>query len=188
MCGTGHLLNKIAQHRKDLRCFGCSLTPKYINYAKNNYKNIQIDLCDAQKYQPLFKPDIVICTAGLHHLPWNSQSLFLNKIASELTSGKILIVGEELIRPFNDEKERRLSVIEINTAILKYMTGKKAPSNILNTATDVLKADLNSIEYKIDKATLENMLSTNFTIENQIRFWPENEQEFGDYVFICSRR
>ena len=188
MCGTGYLLNIVAQRRQDLRCFGCSLTPEYIHYAKRKYTKIQVDLCDAREYQPATRPDIVVCTAGLHHLPWNSQESFLQKVASELTTGKTFLLGEELIRRFTDEKERRMAVIEMNTEVLKYMTEKQAPANILVTAADVLKADLAGLEYKIDKATIENMLSSNFQIDDQIRFWPENEQGYGDHVFICQRR
>ena len=187
MCGTGYLLNQVAQRRQDLHCFGCSLTPEYIDYAKRKYTRIQVDLCDAREYQPISNPDIVICTAGLHHLPWNSQGLFLEKIASEMESGKAFVVGEELIRSFKNEKERRISVIEMNTAVLKYMTEREAPSEILVTAADVLKADLSGIEYKIDKPTIENILCSHFLIEDQIRLWPKNEQEYGDYVFICRR-
>jgi len=102
-------------------------------------------------------------------------------------SGKIFIIGEELIRVFKDERERRFAVIEMINGVLCYMTDKKAPPDIIATAADVLKADLLAQEYKIDITTLTKILFPYFDIEKQYRFWPEDETGYGDYVFICRR-
>ncbi len=188
MCGTGFLLNKLVQRRPDLDCYGCSLTSEYINYALCAYPRINVELCDAQKYRPKREPDVVICTAGIHHLPWDSQSAFVQKVASELESGKIFIVGEELVRDFNDEKTRRHSIIEMINAVMAFMIEKDAPSEMMATAVNVLKADLTGQEYKVDMKTILKMIDPHFDIEEQHRIWPDNEMGYGDYAFICRRR
>jgi len=188
MCGTGFLLNELANRRPDLFCYGCSLTPEYISYAQQFYPLIEVVLCDARDYRPAKDPDIVICTAGIHHLPWDSQHRFVEKVANEISTGKIFLVGEELIRDFKDEKARRLSVIEMISAVMNYMSERDATSEIITTAADVLKADLAGQEYKIDMSATIEMLSPHFDIEEQHRVWPDAETGYGDYVFVCRRR
>lgn len=188
MCGTGYLLNELVKHRSDLYCFGCSITREYIEYAQREYSRIKVELCDALKYKPPAKPDIVICNAGIHHLPWKKQPVFIEKVASEIETGKIFIVGEELICEYKNEKTRRLSVIEMLAEEMRYMIKKKATPEILVTAAELLKADLLAQEYKISMATIISMLNKYFEIEKRYRIWPHKNKDYGDYVFICRKR
>lgn len=188
MCGTGFLLNELARHRPDLDCFGCDINPEYAIYAQRTYKRITVDLCDARSYESPRIPDVVICTSGIHHLPWDLQADFVRKIASQIESGKTFIVGEELIRGFNDEKTRRLAAIEMLADVLAYMIEKDAPSEMLATVADVLKADLSAQEYKFDMTTMLEMLVPEFEVEEQHCIWPDTKKVYGDYVFICRAR
>jgi hypothetical protein len=121
-------------------------------------------------------------------LKWQTQEIFIKKVASELETGKYFVVGEELIRPFNNETERRLAVVEMFSAVLIYMINKNAPSNIIPTAIEVLKADLLELEYKTDRVSLERALSPYFDIEECFRCWPDIDAAYGDHVFICKKR
>jgi len=188
MCGTGLLLNELANRCPGFFCYGCSLTPEYISYAKQVYPSIGVNLCDARDYRPPKDPDIVVCTAGIHHLPWDSQHAFVEKVANEISTGKTFILGEELIRDCKDEKVRRLSVIEMISAIMNYMIERDAPSEIMANAADVLKADIAGREYKIDMATTLEMLKPYFDIKETHHVWPDTETGYGDYVFVCRRR
>ena len=73
-------------------------------------------------------------------------------------------------------------------AVMNYMNERDAPSEIMVTAADVLKADLLGQECKIDMATTLEMLKPNFDIEEKHRVWPDTETGYGDYVFVCRRR
>ena len=68
MCGTGYLLNDLLARRSDLQAAGCSITESYIDYARMRYPRIHVSLCDAMIFEPISSPDIILCTAGLHHL------------------------------------------------------------------------------------------------------------------------
>ncbi|MBA7695855.1 hypothetical protein ES703_104495 [subsurface metagenome] len=134
MCGTGYLLNEIASRRKDLKISGCSITPTFIEYAKKAYPRIDVVLQDAFEYKPKLLPDIVICTGGLHHLKRTLQPKFLEKIASELSTGKLFLLGEELIKHYNNENERRIAVIEMVETLISYVERQKAPREVVQVA------------------------------------------------------
>lgn len=187
MCGTGFLLHKIMDTRPDLDCYGCSLIGEYITFAKQAYPEITFEGCDARQYVPPKPPDIVLCTAGLHHLPYEEQAGFVAKVASELAPGRWLVIGEELVAPSDHEEGRRLAILELMVEAIKYMISKRAPPEVLGTATDVLKADLILQEYKLDRGGLMRMLVPFFDVQGVERIWPAEEKEFGDFVFICRR-
>lgn len=188
MCGTGFLLHKVMNSRPDLDCYGCSLIDEYITFAKQAYPEIAFEGCDARKYVPPKPPDIVLCTAGLHHLPYEEQAGFVAKVASELAPGRWFVIGEELVAPSNHEEGRRLAALDLLVEAIKYMIAKRSPPDVLGTATEVLKADLTLQEYKLDRDRLMRMLAPFFVVQSVERLWPAEEKGFGDFVFICCRR
>lgn len=189
MCGTGYLLNQIAALRSDLTFAGCSLTPLYIDYAKKNYSHLDIVLQDALEYSPKKQPDIVISTAGLHHLNRSKQPEFIKKVASELSRGKYFLLGEELIAEYNSEKERRLAVVEMCSALLSYAIKADAPQEVVEAASDILDNDLfERGEYKTCQSKLMTMLESYFSIEEVHNIWPSDLERFGDVLFICRRK
>jgi SAM-dependent methyltransferase len=188
MCGTGYLLNEISQRRPDLRLFGCSLNPDYIDYAHHKYSQIGVVLQDALRYKPIDDPDIVICTAGLHHLTKKDQKLFIQKLASELKKGKLLFLGEEVIRPFSDEEDRKLAVLELWTRLISFALSKGATQQVIRAASDAMTNDLfEQGEYKLCLRELENLISPYFLIETVEKTWYEDSLEHGDVLLTCKR-
>lgn len=189
MCGTGFLLNQVALSRPDIEVAGCSLTPTFIEYANRQYPRLAIVLQDALEYLPRRVPDVVTCTAGLHHLGRSSQPAFIRKVAGELQSGSYLLLGEEVIADYASEKERRLAALEMNSALIKHVIEAGAPEDVLLAATDVLNNDLiERGEYKSCRKTIEDLLRPYFCISEVCRLWPVEPSAFGDYLFICRRK
>jgi SAM-dependent methyltransferase len=186
MCGTGFLLGGIAKRRPDLHLCGCSLVNEYVDYGKANYPTLTIDRCDCMAYTPKEEPDVVICTGGIHHLPPTKQRAFVEKVASETKCDGYLLVGEEVIREYGAETERRLAALELGSELVASVIRIEAPDSVVEAAVDLIKRDLfEAGEYKTSLGRLEALLSTAFVIENSECVWPSREAGFGDYFMVC---
>jgi len=188
MCGTGYLLNRLEQLRSDLMLLGCSLDEDYIAYATKKYPKLNIAFQDAMLYKPKKTPNIIICTAGLHHLPIDRQSLFIDKIAHELPKGAYFLLGEILIREHKDEKCRALAALELGSTLVSHCLSTGAPESVTKAAFQVLYNDVFfTDEYKRSCSQIIGMLKKYFSIEKIEQTWPLDIKEFGDYLFICKR-
>jgi cyclopropane fatty-acyl-phospholipid synthase-like methyltransferase len=188
MCGTGFLINDILSRRSDLSVCGCSLTQEYVEWAKHKYSKIRIVLEDALLFHPPAKPDIILCTAGLHHLPYCSQKSFISKIASELQPNGRFIIAEEFIEA-DIGHERQEGVLNLWFSLMRYIIQSKAPKEILDTALGVMRADLfEEGEYKRSQEKLESMLSEKFKIIQFVKIWPNSCERYGDGLWICEPR
>jgi hypothetical protein len=189
MCGTGFLLNQLSRHRPDLILSGRSLTPAYITYANQKYPHLDIRLEDALTYDPPTPPDIVVCTAGLHHLDRGLQPVFIAKVASELSAGKYLLLGEELIRPYQGEVDRRLAVLELWTELMAYAIKKEATPEVIKAAGDGLVNDLYERgEFKFTYDQVIELLKPHFDVDSVTAVWPGSNYKFGDFLFVCRKR
>jgi len=188
MCGTGYLLNQIATLRSDLILYGCSLDANYIAYANTKYPTLDITCQDAFCYQPSKDPDIIICTAGLHHISIDKQPLFLEKIALELPKSAYLLLGEILIREHTNEKSRALAALDLGTALVNHCLCIEAPERVTQAAFQVLYNDVFlTDEYKRSYTQIMTMLQNHFVVERTEQTWPLDTKAFGDFLFFCKR-
>jgi len=189
MCGTGFLLNEIALRRPDLRLFGCSLGREYIDYAHQKYPHLEVVLHNALDFQPPVRPQIVICTAGLHHLSRAEQPVFLRKVAEELCEGGLFLVGEELVADYQNEQQRQEAVVDLSYSLLRYAIRQGAPKPILEAAVGVLAADLLEVEeFKTSLVKLKALLDQSFAVDAVQKTWPFGVETFGDFLFSLSRK
>lgn len=189
MCGTGYLLNSIGVLRSDLKLAGCSLDPySYIEYAKEHYPHIPVTYMDAMIYGLPWEPDIVICTAGLHHLDRDLQRQFTVKLAREIKEGKYFILGEETIREYSTERMRRLGVLEMNLALIKHLIVSDTPDSVVEAALDLFSNDLfERGEYKLSLRMILKMFEPYFNLREIHQIWPLETSEYGDFLFIYQR-
>lgn len=187
MCGTGFLLNDILSRRPDLSVCGCSITRSYIEWAQQRYRNIGVILEDALSFQPPSHPDIILCTAGLHHLPYEKQEVFLSKVASELQPNGRFVIGEELISIDESGSERQRAVLELWSALMEHAVQAGAPREVLEAAIEVLRGDLfEDGEYKRSQLAMEAMLSKQFSLAEFTKTWPDSPAGYGDGVWVCT--
>ncbi|MEW8552639.1 MAG: class I SAM-dependent methyltransferase [Candidatus Thiodiazotropha sp.] len=189
MCGTGYLLSKIANSRPDLNCQGCDITFDFVAYANRCYPKLAIINEDALRYRPTNSPKVVLCTAGLHHLPFSQQPLFVKKVARELSNGDRFLLGEELVREHHNEKSRALAALELGSALIAHSLESEAPVNVTEAAFQVLRNDvfLNG-EYKHSRSQILTLLEPYFEVERIEQTWPDDIDAFGDFLFVCKRR
>jgi len=189
MCGTGFLLDAISKMRPDLKCTGCDLSEEFVGYARRKYPGLSIACQDALVYQPDARPQVVICTAGLHHLRRDEQAMFLSKVSAEMDSGGLFVLGEELIPSYGTPKERKFGVLKLAFALLSSAITNGATDAVLAAAVDVLGNDLvERGEYKLSEARLMAALEPGFQVFAAHRIWPKEDADFGDVLYLCRRR
>ena len=191
MCGTGYLLHEIGLRRPDLELAGCSLEPRsYIDYANLHYPEADVVYQDALAYRPRKRPDVVLCTAGIHHLVREQQPRFIAKVAEELPPAGLFLIGEEIIGEYQNELERRIAALEMCADLVLYAIKSEAPDEIIEATVDVTSNDLlENGEYKFSKSNLLSMVSPFFDIVDFTQIWPEGKSmQYGDIILSCRRK
>lgn len=188
MCGTGFLLNEIVKRRPDITAFGCDINPEYIGYGERKYSGVHFIVGDALDYEPPRRPELVICTAGVHHLTRKAQPWFMKKVSGELAGGGHLLLGEELIRPYGTEAQRRKAVWEMFAALMSFILEQQAPEDVIQAAADMMVNDFcERGEYKTSRPGLAALVEPYFEIVSKRLIWPAEDADFGDWLLVCRK-
>lgn len=186
MCGTGLLFREIRAKRSDALLIGCDSSPEYIEYAAGLLPSAEWHLGDARVWRPQIIPDIIICSAGIHHLPANDHSAFIRKIHGELSPQGIFIIGEELLPPFANKVMRVQSIQRLYTDIFEYLINNKPSREAISASIDVMLNDaLERGEHKLTKSALEALVREKFYIKEWAWLWPTPNVGYGDVCVIC---
>jgi SAM-dependent methyltransferase len=187
MCGTGFLLNEIRRARPDLMVGGCDIDDRYVTYGNDRY-SAAIDAGDALDYRPGAMPQLVLCTAGLHHITPAEQRAFVRKVAGELPPGGTFLIAEEVLSDFTSEAGRRRAVIQLSGELILFALDQGAPEAVIEAATDVMVNDLLLRgEYKQSLFQWRELLSPWFALQEERFVWPAPHATFGDVMIICRR-
>ena len=188
MCGTGFLLARVLARRPDIAAAGCDLSAEYIEYAKRIHKLRCVVAEDVFLYEPKQNSDIIVCTAGLHHIERAKQKAFVQRLASHLSTNGKLLLGEEVLRSYADRTSRRLAATELGAALLAHVIQRDPPLGVLTAAAQVMLNDLfERGEYKTSLETLKDLLAPEFHIDEIHHVWPANEEGYGDVVLLCQK-
>jgi len=185
MCGPGYLLGKIAEKRPDLKASGVDIDRRFIGYAKAKYQNIKFIEADALEWETSEKYDLIICTAGLHHLPYKNQYSFVKKVKSMLKSGGLCIFADPLIDDFKNERERRASAARLGLEYLTATIKNGAPDEVTEAAIDIMRNDVMGAEYKTSLVKIKKIILGSFSRLKIIKTWPNVKSEYGDYILIA---
>jgi hypothetical protein len=189
MCGTGFLLSKVVSKRQDLSALGCDINEQYIDYARRVYPEVNFVVDDARTYEPARRPDLLVCTAGVHHLARSDQPAFIAKVSRELPSGGCLVLGEELIGDYIDEPQRKRRVLEMFGELMFFLEKTRAPEDVVEAAADMFVNEWCARgEFKTSRAELEGMLDPYFRIVSARQIWPRKASGFGDWLFVCQKK
>lgn len=189
MCGTGFLLNEVAQRRTDLDLCGCTLAQTFIDYGKNKYRTVKLEHADAMSYRPTEEVAVVVCTGGLHHLREDKQPAFVHKVANELAADGWFVLGEVLLGDYRDNRERALAAVELGTAVFEYAVKTGAPDSVTNCALELLRNDIfRDGEYKRCRRDITAMLDDWFIVDAIEQTWPNSGERYGEFLFRCRRR
>lgn len=183
MCGPGYLLGKLQQRRPDLLLTGVDLEPEFITYANKMYQDIEFITGDALIWEPEEKYDVVLCTAGLHHLPYDKQEIFLKKLKSLVNSSGFVIVADPYIDDYETENDRKVAAAKLGYEYLVATIRNGAAEDVIVSAVGILQNDVMGIEYKNSIKKSLPLFQRAFSSVRIEKTWPTFKSEYGDYIF-----
>lgn len=187
LCGPGYLLGQLNRQRSDLHCTGVDLEAEYIEYAQKTYPELHFVTADARTWQSAVQYDVILCTAGLHHLEYEQQEGFVKKLASLLKEDGFAIIADPYISDYNNERERKLAAAELGCEYLKATIQNDGPKDLLEAAINILSNDVLGVEFKSSIKKNCALFEKYFSKSEMYKTWPDKDTEYGDYYFILRK-
>lgn len=187
MCGTGFVAGRIKERRPDLLVVACDILASYVEYGATKYRGIKFHKADARTFLPPVEPSVIVCTGGVHHLPFHEQSDFLRKMGRVLLPAGVIVIGEVALPQYQDDRTRSLAALELGRELLAYGIDRQWPDSMVRAAIDVLRGDLTGGECKRSVVEWRELLEREYRIKKMERFWSP-KCGGGDIVFICERQ
>src|SRR3989338_6757964 len=144
MCGTGYLLGQIKLCRPDLNLWGVDLNNDFVKYAKSKYsgrKGIEFVQGDVLNMKPFHcEGDLaVLCTGGLHHLPYENQPDLLGVISHLLEERTgFVIIADPCIDDYSTEKERQIAAAKLGYEYLIATLENGGPAEVIKATADLI--------------------------------------------------
>ena len=187
MCGPGYLLGEIEKRRNDLFLEGIDISEKFINFAQNKYSKISFQVVNALLWNPTKKYDIILCTGGIHHLPYDEQAPFIRKIPAALNPNGFVIFADPYIDDYSNELARKQAAAKLGYEYMIATIKNGANDDIIKATVDILYNDVMGFEYKTSIKKLKPIFKKLFPQLEIKKTWPESESEYGDYYIIGKR-
>ena len=187
LCGPGYLVGKIKGVRHDLNLTGVDLEQEYIDYAQKKYPGNVFLVGDAFSWQPLKKYDAIFCTGGLHHLPYEKQALFIERLSSMVKKDGFVVVGDPYIDDYVNEKQRKIGGAKLGYEYLAETIRNGAPNDVVVAAVDLIRNDVLAVEFKTSIVKVKPYFEKNFSEVVLHKTWPADESGYGDYYFVLRK-
>lgn len=184
MCGPGYLLGKIAEQRPDLALIGVDNNKEFISYGKSRYHFIHFFHADVLKWS-CEQVDVLLCTGGLHHLPYADQPEFLKHCSGLLKQNGVAYFADPYVEEYSNALERRLAVAKLGSAYLLETIKRGAPDEVVQEAIRILHDDIQEKEYKLSLQKGVTLFKQFFRSVTYTCLWPHEISHYGDYVFTC---
>lgn len=187
MCGPGYLLDSIHTQRPDLVLVGVDSDPRYTSYCTERNSEVCYIEADVHKWNDSKQYSCVLCTGGVHHLPYSDQPQLFVKMAALMKRDGFCICADPCIGEYASESERQLAAAELGYEYLRAVLNNGAPISIINAAIDILRNDvLADGEYKNSPSRLIEMAKEAFGQVKVEKVWPETPIKYGDYYMELS--
>lgn len=187
MCGPGYLLGEIAKRRSDLILEGVDISSEFIRHAKQKYPKISFQVADVLAWNPTKKYDLILCTGGIHHLPYDKQALFLGKIPEFLNSTGFAIFADPYVDDFSNESERKEAAAKLGYEYITATMKNGATDEIIKATIDILYNDVMGFEYKTSLKKIGPVFKKLFPKVEINKTWPKSKSEYGDYYIVCMK-
>lgn len=185
MCGTGLLLRKICAIRSDIQVEGCDINSAFVEYANSHLQKKAVRQADVRELTVCHRNAIVLCTGGLHHLDFDEQRRFLERIAQNCDANCTIVLGEEVIQDYSTKTERRRAALNLNTELIDYALLRDCPDSLIDAALDVLRNDLLlQGEFKRPLREWRESINQYFSIIETRHTWTP-ALGGGDVVLVC---
>src|SRR3989338_3941447 len=184
MCGTGHLLGKIAEVRRDLSLHGVDIDERYVSHARSAYGAAIFSTGNVLDWQPMSPYDVVVCSGSLHHVSYELQYKAVANIARMVKSGGTVIISDCYIDPYLGAMERQLAAAKLGYAYLREVIRRGAPDDVLGWTIDILSNDVLMHEYKPSLRQRLPLIRKHFARVSTTKTWPSVNEGYGEFVPI----
>lgn len=184
LCGTGYLLGELQKKRPDILFTGVDLENEFIDYAQRQYPSISFHVADALLWENTQKFDAVLCTGGLHHIPYEKQKGFVHKLSTFVKNDGFAIVADPYIDHYENEQERKLAAAKLGYEYLTATIQNGAPDDVIAATASLIQNDVFAVEFKSSMKKTEPFFEEYFDKVIVHKTWPGSETEYGDYYFI----
>jgi len=199
MCGPGHILRGIAEKRQDLQLEGVDISETFISEAREKDQTIDFYVEDVRTWGPNKTYDLILCTAGVHHLRYEEQEPFLSGLPSLLNQQGTFIMGDLFIPDYDDERQRKRAAARFGGEYLRDAIVSGAPVEVIKACIDIMYNDVLGFEYKTSAKKMYEQLSKFFNCpplsigDTPSSRWVWNlggplfpEVTFGIGYFVCT--
>jgi 2-polyprenyl-3-methyl-5-hydroxy-6-metoxy-1,4-benzoquinol methylase len=191
MCGPfPYLLERFSRKTKNLT--GVDINGEFIGSTEDHpfYKGrFNLIHADVLEWVPPQRYDVVTCTAGLHHIPWDKQERFIQWVAGCVMKRDGLVVfADPYLSNYGGEKERKLASEELGSAYLREVLRRDAPDEIIQATIDIMHNDILGYEYKTSVERITPVFGRYFNSVRVEKNWGAGadlrDPGYGDYVFV----
>lgn len=184
LCGTGFLLGELQKKRPDIKYVGIDLESEFIEYAQQQYPSVNFQVADALLWASDIKFDAVICTGGLHHIPYEKQKEFVGKLSNFVAHNGFAVVADPYIDDYSNEQERKLAAAKLGYKYLDATIKNGATDDVVKATASLIENDVLKVEYKSSIKKIQPYFKENFRSVEKYKTWPEIDSEYGDYYFV----
>ncbi len=189
MCGPGYLLHRLHERRPDLNLKGVDNDPRFIEFAKARTPGVDFVERDVLQWNFSAPCDVITCTAGVHHLPYEQQEAFLVSVAQRLKPEGRALIGDPYIPSYTNELERRLGAAELGYAFIDAAIKGWASDAVIRAAFDVMDNDVFGAEYKTSVDKMTPLMEKHFIIKDVRAIWrPDPMKYYGDFLFVLGKK
>ena len=186
MCGPGFVVGNIKSLQPQIVGMGFDISSGFIQSARIQHPDNIYYVQDALTWSSDIKYDFVICTAGVHHLPYERQNEYVAKLARATNKNGICIIADPVIPDFNSEKSRKLASSKLGAWYIDEAIRAGAPDKVIEAMVDVMHNDVLKFEYKSSVPKLRAMYADHFDHVTVEKVTGPRFKQFGDYIFYCT--
>ena len=130
----------------------------------------------------------VLCTGGLHHLPYENQPDLLGVISHLLEERTGFgIIADPCIDDYSTEKERQIAAAKLGYEYLIATLENGAPAEVIKATADLISNDVLGKEFKTSIEKITSLFKGKFSY-SMGKTWPDKEiGGYGDYYFYITR-
>lgn len=184
MCGTGYLLGKVNERRKDITLFGVDIDPRYVRFSQEQHPGIAFETGDVLTWTPSDSFDVFMCTGALHHVHYDKQEEAVRRMAGMINPGGFGIISDCYVGNYSNELERKLAAAKLGYEYLIETMRNGSPDDVTAVTADILKNDVIGIEFKTSLARRLPIFRKFFGKVKTFKTWPHEPTDYGDYVTV----
>lgn len=188
MCGPGYLLGELQKQRKRLTLRGIDSDETYVDYARTRYPELPFTVADVRTWESDKPYDVVLCTGALHHLPYEEQEGFIERMERMMKDEGFGILSDCYIDGYNNETQRQTAAAYLGYQYLVATIANRAPSDVIEATAQILVNDVMKREFKTSIEKRLPVIQRVFPNSETRKVWPNSEiGGYGDYVHILRK-